>query len=398
MLFAHLGEVFLQCKDRTSIKIDSVAFGGDGVGRVDDFVVFVPFAAPGDELEIEITQRKKKFARGKISRVINPSKTRVDPFCRHYGTCGGCCYQHINYEAQLKIKKRQVADAFEKIGGIPAPPVGEIIASPRIYHYRGKARLHAAKSKLGFMDVSGAKVVDIERCEIVEETINARIGALRRDKTSLPHRAVEYAIWSGASAAADENELIIREVQGKTFFVPREGFFQANLYLTEKLVEEVCRLSAATKVETLVDAYCGSGLFSVFLSGYAQNIFGIEYDQAAVACARRNAAAAGANNVCFYAGDVENVLADKFCSQEKPPDMVLLDPPRIGCSASVLRLLARVLPRRIIYISCNPATQARDVKFLCEQGYRLVSLLPLDMFSQTQHIEVIGVLEAIGKE
>jgi len=123
VLFAHLGEVFLQCKDRTSIKIDSVAFGGDGVGRVDDFVVFVPFAAPGDELEIEITQRKKKFARGKISRVINPSKTRVDPFCRHYGTCGGCCYQHINYEAQLKIKKRQVADAFEKIGGIPAPPV-----------------------------------------------------------------------------------------------------------------------------------------------------------------------------------------------------------------------------------------------------------------------------------
>jgi len=387
----------LQLKERVVIKIDSVAFGGDGVGRVDNFVVFVPFAAPGDKLEIEIIQRKKKFARGRILKIIEPSGERVTPICRYYERCGGCCYQHINYETQLAIKRKQVADAFEKIGGIAAPPVCEPIPSPRSYHYRGKAKMHAVEFKLGFMDVSGAKVVNIERCEIVVETINGKISALRKDKVSLPGRAGEYAIWSGQAAAAGENELIIREVRGKTFFVPREGFFQANLYLTEKLVEEVCRLTAARKVETLIDAYCGSGLFSVFLSPYAENIFGIDYDAASVACGRMNAEKAGVKNVNFYAGDVEDILSREFSPRKNKPDMVLLDPPRIGCSVSVLRLLARLLPRRIIYISCNPATQARDVRFLLGQGYRLISLVPLDMFPQTQHIEVIGVLDAVGE-
>lgn len=388
----------MQLQDRIAVKIESVAFGGDGVGRVDTFVIFVPFAAPGDELEIEITRRKKKFARGKILKIINPSKARVDPLCRYYGTCGGCCYQHINYETQLAVKKRQVVDAFEKIGGVAAPPVRDVIASPQVYHYRGKARLHAAGYKFGFMDVSGADVVDIERCGIVDETINGQISSLRADKSTLPYRAGEYAIWSGqSSAGAAKSELILREVKGKNFYVPPEGFFQANLYLTDKLVEEVCRITAGQKMNTLIDAYCGSGLFSIFLSPYAKNIFGIEYDTAAVACARMNAAAAGAKNVDFYAGSVEEILSEEFCRQEKRPDMALLDPPRIGCSASVLRLIARLLPRRIIYISCNPATQARDIKYLSAEGYRLISLLPLDMFPQTQHIEVIGVLETAGK-
>src|SRR4030042_965435 len=132
----------MQLKDRVEIKIESVAFGGAGVGRVNNFVVFVPFAAPGDELEVEITQLKKKFARGKIVKILKPSGARVSPLCRYYEKCGGCCYQHINYAHQLKIKKRQVAEAFKKIGKIAAPPVLDVIASPEIYHYRGKAQLH----------------------------------------------------------------------------------------------------------------------------------------------------------------------------------------------------------------------------------------------------------------
>ncbi len=392
----------MQCKDRVSIKIDSIAFGGDGVGRLDNFVVFVPFAAPGDELEIEIIQRKKKFARGKILRIINPSDKRVNPLCVYYGNCGGCCYQHINYETQLAIKKNQVVDAFEKIGGITAPPVYEVIPSPRAYHYRGKAKLHAGKvareKNFGFMDISGAQVVDIERCEIVDETINKKIFALRENESFFPCMNGEYSIWSGTDAVAGEKELIIRAVKGKTFFVPREGFFQANLYLTDKLVEEVCRLTAERKVETLIDAYCGSGLFSVFLSPHAKNIFGIENAAAAVACARMNAAKDGAENVNFYAGDVEDILSREFSPRKNKTDMALLDPPRIGCSAPVLQTLVRLLPRRIIYISCNPATQARDIKYLREQGYKLINLMPLDMFPQTRHIEVIGVLEAAGEK
>ena len=390
----------MQVKNRVNIEIESVALGGEGVGRVDNFVVFVPFAAPGDKLEIEIVQRKKKFARGRILNIISPSKKRVDPLCRYYENCGGCCYQHINYECQLAIKKRQVVDAFEKIGGIAAPPVREVIASPKIYHYRGKAKLHALINagdvKFGFMDIFGGKVADIERCEIVEETINEKIHDLRASQAKARGAEDKHTIWSGKSLSEKEGtETITRLVKSKEFLVPREGFFQANLYLTDNLVDEVCAAVKNEKISTLIDAYCGSGLFSVFLAPYAENIIGIEQDALSVKCAELNASKFGAKNLNFLQGDVEEILAGEFLSPEHKTDIVLLDPPRVGCSPSVLKSICSMRPRKIVYISCNPATQARDIKYLREQGYKLQGLLPLDMFPQTQHIEVIGVLEEI---
>ncbi|MBN1473329.1 MAG: class I SAM-dependent RNA methyltransferase [Syntrophaceae bacterium] len=390
----------MQVKNRVNIEIESVAFGGDGVGRVDNFVVFVPFSAPGDKLEIEIVQRKKKFARGKILKVIKSSEASVKPLCRYYENCGGCCYQHINYESQLAIKKKQVVDAFEKIGGIAAPPVREVIASPQMYHYRGKAQLHAFKKaggvKFGFMDVSGGKVVDIERCEIVDETINEKIHALRASQAGAHGAEDKHTIWSGKSSGGKESkETITRVVKSKEFLVPREGFFQANLYITDNMVDEVCNAVKNEKISTLIDAYCGSGLFSVFLSPYAENIIGIEQDASSVECAKINALKSGAKNLNFFQGDVEELRLGRFLSPEHKTDMMLLDPPRIGCSPSVLKSICSIRPRKIIYISCNPATQARDVKYLREQGYNLQNLHPMDMFPQTQHIEVIGILEEI---
>lgn len=391
----------MQVKNRVNIKIESVAFGGDGVGRVDNFVVFVPFAAPGDELEVEITQRKKKFARGKILKIIKSSEARVKPLCRYYENCGGCCYQHINYESQLAIKKRQVVDAFEKTGGINAPPVCEVIASPQMYHYRGKAKLHALENtdgaQFGFIDVSGGKVVDIERCEIADQTINEKIRALRGSQARAPGDEDKLTIWSDKSSnGKKDGKTITRVVKSKEFIVPREGFFQANLYLTDKLVDGACAAVKNEKINTLIDAYCGSGLFSVFLAPYAENIIGIEQDASSVECAKANALKSGAKNLNFLKGDVEEILPGGFLSPEHKTDMVLLDPPRVGCSPSVLKSICSMRPRKIIYISCNPATQARDVKYLRKQGYKLQSLLPLDMFPQTQHIEVIGVLDVSG--
>ena len=173
----------MKIKDRFALKIESVAFGGHGVGRVNGFVVFVPFTAPGDVVEIEITGCKKKFSRARLLKILEPSEMRVSPLCRHYEKCGGCCYQHIGYEHQLKIKKKQVEEAFLKIGGIARPPVRDVIGSPEAYAYRGKAQLHLAKSagglSLGFMDVSGGCLVDIDRCEIMDETINDQIRQAR---------------------------------------------------------------------------------------------------------------------------------------------------------------------------------------------------------------------------
>ena len=401
-IFQLLGEVFLwsfvlRLKDQVTIKIESIAFGGHGIGRVDNFVVFVPFAAPDDELEVEIVELKKKFARGRILKISKPSLLRNVPLCSYYENCGGCCYQHLNYEHQLKIIKKQVQDAFQKIGGIVSPPVLDPIALPVSYKYRGKAQLHAAKEasewKLGFLDISGVKIVDIERCEIMEKTINDKIRELRK-KPKLLSVESNLTIWSESPGDTLQNiDQIKRMVKGKEFSVPRGGFFQANLYLTDRLVDEVCRLVMSEKISTLVDAYCGSGLFSIFLSPYAQNVVGIETGEQAVKFAQMNAERQGVRNTKFICGEVESVLPQEFASGAIKIDLLVLDPPRSGCDVAVLKAIAILRPQKVIYISCNPATQARDIKYLCECGYDLLSLLPLDMFPQTEHIEVIGHLK-----
>lgn len=384
----------MQIKDRVMIRIDSVAFGGDGVGRLDNIVVFVPFSAPGDELEIEITQLKKSFARGRILQVVKPSPLRAEPRCRYYGKCGGCSYQHLDYPYQLESKKKQVEESFWKIGKISNPRVFDVIPSPQIYHYRGRAQYHTRavshEREIGFMDVSGGRLLDIEHCEIMDETINEKLHAIRKEKGLLSDEN-DLIIWSDF-LSGEENESITRIVKGKNFQVPRDGFFQANLYLTDKLVDEVCRLIEPEKVNTLIDAYCGSALFSVFLSPYVGKVIGIEINEKSVRCAQVNASQAGVRNAEFIQGDVEKILQEKLLPVDNA-DLIVLDPPRTGCEKAVLKAMVDLQPIKIIYISCNPATQARDVKYLNEFGYNLMSLLPLDMFPQTSHIEVIGLLE-----
>lgn len=384
----------MQIKDHVMIKIDSVAFGGEGVGRSDNMVVFVPFSASGDELEIEITQLKKNFARGRILKVVKPSPLRVKPPCRYYGTCGGCCYQHLDYPYQLECKKKQVEESFRKIGKISHPPVFDVILSPQIYHYRGRAQYHTKavshRWEIGFMDVSGGRLLNIKHCEIMEETVNEKLHAIRKEKGLLSDKN-DLIVWSDC-LFEEEKESITRIVRGKIFQVPRDGFFQANLYLTDKLVDEVCRLIEPDKVNTLIDAYCGSGLFSIFLSPYVGKVIGIEISEKSVRYAQTNASNAGVRNAEFIQGDVEKILQGKLLPIDHA-DLIVLDPPRTGCEKTVLKAMIDLQPFKIIYISCNPATQARDVKYLNELGYRLLSLLPLDMFPQTSHIEVIGLLE-----
>jgi tRNA/tmRNA/rRNA uracil-C5-methylase (TrmA/RlmC/RlmD family) len=390
----------LQLKDRQTIKIEKIAFGGEGVGRIDNFVVFVPFSAPEDELEIEITQCKKKFARGKILKIIKASPLRVKPLCNYYENCGGCCYQHISYGEQLKIKKRQVEEAFVKIGRISVPPVSSAVASRPAYHYRGKAQCHqimsSAGPKLGFLDISGGIVVDVERCEIMEETINEKIGRLRENALNRNKKKdTRLTIWSDLpNEHAAKRGQVRRVVKGKEFLVSSDGFFQSNLFLTDALVDEVCLMALSGQLKTVVDVYCGCGLFSIFLAPFAKEVFGIELDQKAVKFAQINAEKENIGNVTFVCGDAgEELLKGKLLALSGAVDLLILDPPRVGCSQSVLKAIACLQPKRLIYVSCNPVTQARDVKLLNESGYKLLSLLSFDMFPQTQHIEVIALLE-----
>lgn len=383
----------MQIKDRFNLEIESVAFGGHGVGRADGFVIFVPFTAPHDVVEIEIVERKKKFARGRLLKIIVSSPQRTQPLCRYYGRCGGCSYQHIDYACQLKIKQKQIGEAFSRIGGIAQPRVREVIGSPRIYGYRGKAELHAGKTaagfQLGFMDISGGSITDIERCEIMDETINDQIRQVRTGEDDFSQHD-DLIFWSGSKRHF--GEAVARMVKGREFVVPRTGFFQANLHLIDRMVDEVALLIGEEKRETVIDACCGSGLFSILLSTCARRMIGVEINEKSVKYARVNAERHGVQNAEFICGDVEDVLKQQE-GKKDVVDLIILDPPRTGLSPETLTAISGMKASDIIYISCNPATQARDVKFLIERGYRLDSLQPLDMFPQTEHIETIGLLK-----
>ena len=382
----------MQMKNRFIVKIQSIAFGGSGVGRSEGLVVFVPFTAPEDVVEIEIVERKKKFARGRLIRIIEPSRRRTLPLCRYYGICGGCSYQHIDYECQLEVKQQQVKEVFSRIGAITNPEVSKIIPSPLIYGYRGKARLHKAKTdagiRLGFMDVSGGRLVDIERCEIMDETINDQIRETRiKGWDSFDDSDVN--LWSGHQGLSEDT--VVRMVKGCEFLVPSSGFFQANLHLTGRMVEEVCRLIGEEKRNTVIDACCGSGLFSIFLAPYALRVIGVEINEKSVRYARENAKRQQTENTEFICGDVENVLFDMARANENM-DLIIFDPPRTGLSGKTIAAVSKSKLREIVYISCDPATQARDVKKFYDHGYCLESLRPVDMFSQTEHIEAIALL------
>lgn len=378
------------------------------MGRIDDLVVFVPFTVEGDHCEITITAVKKNYLKGHLEKILKPSLLRRAPLCPYYQVCGGCQYQHIDYDHQMTIKQKQVWETFERIGKIEAPDFKMVIPSPREYHYRGKADFQIQRSKrgnpsVGFIDTANRMVVDIERCEIVDESINVKLSNLRWNLAVSNARLTEdrYALWSdpeGGITVTDPNNMhppkyIERFAKGKRFQVPYRGFFQTNTVLVDNLVDTVLAMCGLDGNETILDTYCGSGLFSIFLAPKAKQVFGIDNDGTAIHCAKINSRNERLDHVAFYRGDVGAVLKSTFDKIETTIDCVILDPPRTGCEKEVLNAVLALKPQKVVYISCNPATQARDSRYLIDGGFSLKSFQPLDMFPQTRHIEVVAVLE-----
>jgi len=393
--------------DRITIRISDVAFGGDGVGRTGERVVFVPFTVDGDVAEVEITDLKRRYARGRPVGIVAPSPHRTEPACPYYARCGGCRMQHILYGHQLEIKERQVAETLRRIVKRPLPPVAPVIPSPRPYGWRIKAEFHlsggrGASRRVGWMALASHEIVEVERCAILEESLNEQY---RRSREALRSGAIrapgdEWVAWAGGpgekeAGAADPSGRpadITRIVAGKAFTVSYRGFFQANGFLVDELVGQVVAMSALTGSETVVDAYGGAGLFSLFLGPRAGRLVGIEGDREAVRCARINLDRAGLRGAEFIHGDVADVLERTFVRLSGRADVVILDPPRDGCGEAVIEKVAALRPRRIVYVSCNPATLARDIGRLAKGGYLPSRLQPLDMFPQTAHVEVVALL------
>jgi len=403
-----------------------MAHGGAALGRHEGKVVFVPYAIPGEEVLVEIVEDKGRYARGRLVEVLAPSTQRVPPPCPHFGShatvaavgCGGCHWQHIAYEAQLAFKQRIVQDQLERIGCFESVPVKPVIESPEPWRYRNHVQFALdEQGRLGFMAAESQRVVPIEECYIMHPLLDEVFGALDLELPELKRLSLRCGVNTGQRMAVFETyedepfelevdlpvscvfllsdgrtatligqEYISEVLAGQEYRISARSFFQANTLQAEKLVRLVRDYLAPTGSEVLLDAYCGVGVFGLSLVGEVGQVIGVEESPNAVADARFNAGLA--DNVEFVEGRVEEVLP----SLGVPIDLVVLDPPRQGCASETLTALAGLIPAKIVYVSCDPATLARDSRRLVQAGYQLDEVQPVDMFPQTYHIESVALL------
>jgi tRNA/tmRNA/rRNA uracil-C5-methylase (TrmA/RlmC/RlmD family) len=370
-----------QVGEKISLTIHDIAFGGEGVGRHGDFVVFVPFVLKGETADVEITEVKKNFARAKLLRVTNTSPDRVEPPCVYFGKCGGCQYQHMAYATQLRTKQKQIADLFERVGKLPGSVVAPVIPCPSPYEYRNRIMVRSQWNKpqqklnIGFVRWDCGLVEDIEKCAIAEPAINEQLSAVR------------------AHPPPKGGLKVVLRVQPEGWELPPDSFFQNNFFLLPALVETVRGFLRAGGAKQLADLYCGVGFFGIELADSVERFTGVEYDRRAILAAEKNAASRNIQNGQFIAGKVEEVLAELLSKAASRDTAVLIDPPRKGCDREILNLLRSMRPRQIIYVSCHPATMARDLNILRSEGvFELLHVQPLDMFPQTQHVECVADL------
>jgi tRNA/tmRNA/rRNA uracil-C5-methylase (TrmA/RlmC/RlmD family) len=382
--------IILQPGQRIELDITDIAFGGDGIGRVEGFVVFVPFVLGGERVEVEIVDVKKRYATADLVRVITPSPQRVEPRCQYYQQCAGCQYQHVDYRHQLELKRKQIIDIFQRIGRIKEPPINPVVGSPKPYAYRNKIVVHGP-GKPGFWTVRGSSIIPIERCPIACDEINAKLSEPMKVDKHLTFRCnSEGKVWVFSEPEGDE--LIAESVLGKKLVAPLGSFFQVNQDVIGLALEHARRSFEASGCSILVDAYCGVGLFAVMLGDLAKHVYGIEEDPKATKAANENAQRLGLTGYDFYRGKTERLLFYTLRQCELDDTCLILDPPRSGCGKPVLKTLREQRPRKIIYISCAPPMLARDVKELLRHGYTLERVTPFDMFPQTAHCEAVAEL------
>lgn len=367
--------------DLVRLTIDSIAYGGDGVGRLDDFVIFTPFVAPGEEVELELTEVKKNYARGRVIRTLRHSPDRVPPVCPHFGDCGGCQYQHLNYEAQLRIKHDQIRNLLARLGGFHETTIDPVVPCPAPYGYRNRIMVRSQWDKriqglhIGFIRTDNRLVVDVEHCPIAEPALNEQLAAVRREPP--PKGGIKVTL----RLAPTDWEL------------PRDSFFQNNFHILPRLVETVRTRLAEAGSRFLIDAYCGVGFFALECADAVERFTGVEIDRLAIRAAQHNMERRGRKNGDFIVGAAEEwipALLQRFPAERTT---VITDPPRVGCAPSFLKSILATRPAQVIYVSCHPATLSRDLKALCADGaYRLARLTPLDLFPQTQHVECVADL------
>lgn len=381
-----------------TLTVDRLTNLGEGVGRVDGWVVFVSGALPGERVVARIWHNAANFSRGDLVKVHLRSPHRVEPRCPLFGACGGCQYQNLAYPEQLRWKQEQLREALARLAGVEVA-VDPCHPSPREWGYRTKLTPHfqpprggAGDFPIGFLHAHNARrLVDVPACPIATDKVNvalrearaevrARAGEFRRGATLLLRETQEgVATDPRASVTEKVGDLTLRFVAG--------DFFQNNPFILPAFVEHAVGLAKASGARHLVDAYCGSGLFALSAARHFESVHGVEVSEDAVRKAAENAAANRILNCRFVAGSAERIF-DRL-PVKGPETAALIDPPRKGCDEPFLAQLDAFNPRRIVYVSCAPDTQARDIRWLAARGWKVLSARPFDLFPQTRHIESI---------
>ena len=411
------------------ITIDSLSYGGAGVGRAEGKVVFVEGGVPGDKLKIKLVEEKERFSRAKIVDIIVRSEKRIEPECKYFDKCGGCNWQNVNYDTQLTQKQQIVSDSLRRIGKLSEFELDEIAASPNEYGYRNRVVLTVFKEndqyRVGYFEEGTERNVAIDRCIIASDEINSVINLLVQyfeniksliipiDKIYLLSSDKKIAIsflQSEKSHKSESQEIIQNiieyiesnlpgisvdhkiefELMGYQFTSTPYLFNQANYEINGDIIQTITDWIEKVSKNSLLDLYCGTGNFSIVLSKYFEKITGVDSSGESIKVAKRNADVNDLVNINFIHDKCRRYL-EKL---NEAPDFLLADPPRNGMKELLVHL-NRIKPRNIIYISCNPATLARDLKILTESNYRINRIKPFDMFPQTYHVEIAAWLELI---
>ncbi|MCC5789561.1 MAG: class I SAM-dependent RNA methyltransferase [Opitutales bacterium] len=383
------------------LEITSLTNQGQGVGRVDNWVVMVPFTIPGERVRARIFRNHKNYSEADLVEVLQASPHRVSPQCSLFGECGGCQYQHLEYSEQLQWKQRQVKELFAHMADL-AVEVEEAVPSPRLFGYRSKITPHYRKPRDGTINEIGFlrpgrrnAIIDVPQCPLATEAININLPSVReslRSRAGQLKKGGTLLLREGFDGVETNPKKIIREKVGELMFhFPAGEFFQNNPFILPQLVQYVMEQAKSTGAEYLLDAYCGSGLFALSGAKKFQEVEGVEISEAAIRWARENAKRNEIKNVRLTVGDA----AEIFAQTTFPPKQttVVIDPPRKGSTPEFLQQLLEYRPGRVVYVSCNPATQIRDLKQLDEGGYQLTRLQPFDLFPQTKHLECVATLD-----
>ena len=438
------------------IHIDRLGTSGEGVGRADGFTVFVTGALPGEDVEARIAEVKKTYARGQLVQVVKASKDRVVPLCPIYADCGGCQLQHLSYAAQLRAKRQQVIDAVTRIGKRPDLPVHATLGAVEPWHYRNKMQFPVGREKgqtiIGCFAQGSHRIIDTRDCQIQAAGNNAILNAVRDVVNELRisvydedhHRGVLRHVMGRVGEKGDlmvclvtatpqlpherevikllrkklpqmvslqqniqtyhNNVILGRETRllwGRPTILDRIGrldfhisprsFFQVNTAQAEVLYSKALEYANLQGEETVIDAYCGTGTITLFLARHAREVIGIEIVKPAIHDAEKNARDNGSKNAQFLVGDATEVMP-RLYRQGVRADVVVVDPPRAGCTPTVLETFAHMQPQRIVYVSCNPASLARDIAILDDLGYTAQEVQPVDMFPMTSHVESVALI------